>query len=144
MKPAQNIRPFWRPMMWLYENLDNAKWDEWLAVSFPEWKDKFCGTAKNMMDMDAEEGHRRGLPLVLDEGGYFYPPRLSRFEISPEGLSLLEYMADLAIGHDYWGFMPGTYSGPEHLIWTEKPEWLFQINDNFQKGGQRLEDLALR
>jgi len=71
---------------------------------------------------------------VFDEGGFFYPPRLSRFELLPAGLSLLDYLADLVIEFDYWGFMPGTYCGPEHLVWHENPGWLRRTNERFQKG----------
>ncbi|MBL4700041.1 MAG: hypothetical protein JKX85_02185, partial [Phycisphaeraceae bacterium] len=134
MKPAANIRPFWRPVMWLMENLDNAKWDIMMAERFPQWKDRIWAEARKRFAEDAQEGHRRGLPLVFDEGGFFFPPRLSRFEISPEGLSLYDLFTDLVIEHDYWGFMPGTYCGPDNLIWHEKPQWLRQINERFQKG----------
>ena len=134
MKPAANIRPFWRPVMWLFENLDNAKWDIWVAERFPEWKDRIWAEAQKRFAEDAEEAGRRGLPLVFDEGGFFLPPRLSRFELSPDGLSLLDLLADLAIQYDYWGFLPGTYCGPEHLIWHDNPVWLRQINERFQKG----------
>lgn len=140
MKPAQNVREFWRPIMWMFENLDNEKWDKWVAESFPAWKDRIWAKAEKIFAEDAAEAGRRNLPLVLDEGGFFYPPRLSKFELSPEGLSLLDYFADLAIKHNYWGFMPGTYCGPEHLIWTENPEWLRQINDKFQGGDLTITD----
>ena len=126
MKPAANIRPFWRPIMWLYENLDNAKWDA--------WKDRIWAEARKRFAEDALEARRRQLPLVFDEGGFFYPPRLSQFEVSPAGLSLLDLFGDLAIEHDYWGFVPGTYCGPEHLIWHENPEWLRRTNERFQQG----------
>ena len=134
MKPAANVREFWRPIMWLFENLDNTKWDIWAAERFPEWKDRIWAEARKRFAEDAQEARRRGLPLVFDEGGFFYPPRLSRFELSPAGLSLLDLFTDLAIQYDYWGFMPGTYCGPEHLIWHENPEWLRRTNERFQKG----------
>lgn len=134
MTPAQNVREFWRPIMWMFENLDNARWDEWVAESYPEWEPKIRENAVWRFESVAAEAARRGLPLVLDEGGYFYPPRLGRFEVFGEGLSLFELMCDLAIKHNYWGFMPGTYCGPEHLAWQENPGWLRSINDRFQKG----------
>jgi len=133
MKPAANIRPFWRPVMWMFENLDNEKWDAWVAERFVEWKDRIWAEARKRFAEDAQEGHRRNLPLILDEGGFFYPPRLSRFEVSPDGLSLLDLFTDLAIEHNYWGTMPGTYSGPEHLLW-QQPEWLRRNNERFLTG----------
>jgi hypothetical protein len=135
MKPAQNIREPWRARHWLYDNIDNLKWDAWVAASYAEWEERIRGRAKQCFAADAAEALRRGLPQVFDEGGFFYPPRLSRFEISPKGLELLDLMADLAIQYDYWGFLPGTYCGPEHLVWHENPEWLQRINGRFMRGG---------
>lgn len=134
MKPAQNIRTPWRARHWLYDNLDNTKWDAWVAARYAEWEARIRERAKQYFAADAAEALRRGLPQVFDEGGLFYPPRLSRFELSPKGLEVLELMADLAIQYNYWGFMPGTYCGPEHLIWDENPEWLRKTNERFQKG----------
>jgi len=133
MQAAENIRAFWRPVMWLFENLDNDRWDEWAAESFTQWKDRIWTSAKTFFAKDAQEAQRRGLPMVFDEGGCFYPPRLSRFEISPTGLTILELFTDLAIQHGYWGFMPGTYCGPEHLLWQERKDWLQQTNERFQR-----------
>jgi hypothetical protein len=137
MKRATNVREFWRPIMWMFENLDNARWDEWVAESYPEWEPKIRENAVWRFASDAAEAERRGLPLVLDEGGFFYPPRLARFEVTGEGLGMLDLFCDLAIQHDYWGFMPGTYCGPEHLVWHENPEWLRRINARFQRSSEQ-------
>ena len=120
------------PQAWLDNSV--SRWDIWAAERFSEWKDRIWAEAGKRFAEDALEARRRRLPLVLDEGGFFYPPRLSRFEVSPAGLSLLERFTDLAIEHDYWGFMPGTYCGPEHLIWHDNPVWLRRTNERFQKG----------
>ena len=40
----------------------------------------------------------------------------------------------ISVERGYWGFMPGTYCGPEHLIWTEDPAWLRRVNGRFQAG----------
>jgi len=132
-KPAQNIREFWRKVVWMYENLDNDRWDQWAAERFNLWESRIREHAEKLFYNDAQEAQRRNLPLVMDEGGFFFPPRLSRFELSPPALAILDHMADLAIQYDYWGFLPGTYCGPEHLIWHENPEWLRQINNKFQR-----------
>jgi hypothetical protein len=131
---AGSVKEEWKGFFWLYENLDNAKWDRWVAESFARWKDRIWHEAKTRFAEDAHEAGRRRLPQVWDEGGFFFPPRLSRFELSPAGLSLLDLCADLAIAHGYWGFMPGTYCGPEHLLWDENPEWLRRTNERFQTG----------
>jgi hypothetical protein len=134
MMPAQNIRAPWRARHWLYDNLDNTKWDAWVAPRYAEWEARIRERAKQCFAADAAEARRRGLPQVFDEGGLFYPPRLSRFELSPTGLSLLGLFTDLAIEYDYWGFMPGTYCGPEHLVWHDNPDWLGHTNERFRKG----------
>lgn len=130
----RNATDGWRKMLWLWENIEVARWDAFMAESFPEWKARIREKAEKHFEEDAREGKRRGLPLVLDEGGYFCPPPQSRWELTTDGLSLLELFADLAVRHGYWGFMPGTYCGPDHLLWRERPEWLRRINERFQRG----------
>ena len=132
-EPAQNVREFWRPILWLYENLDNEKWDRWVARQFPAVEPKMMSVFESRFADDAAEAKRRKWPLVFDEGGFWYPPRLSRFELTPPALAVLEKIGDLAIGHGYWGFMPGTYCGPHDLIWDENPDWLRRVNARFQR-----------
>ena len=69
----KNATDGWRRMLWLWENLDVAKWDAWMAETFPEWKARMWAKARKHFTEDAREGTRRGLPLVLDEGGLFLP-----------------------------------------------------------------------
>ena len=70
---------------------------------------------------------------MCDEGGYFYPPLGSKFELRPPGTSMFELQVDLAIQHGYWGMMPTTYCGAEHPLWENVP-WLRAINGRFQSG----------
>jgi len=130
----QNATDGWRKMLWLWENLDVDRWDAFMAESFREWKPRIWEKAEKHFAEDAREGGKRGLPLVLDEGGYFCPPPQSRWELTPDGFALIELFADLAIRHGYWGFMPGTYCGPGHILWRERPEWLRRVNTRFLKG----------
>lgn len=134
MVPAQNVRPFWRPIMWMFENLDNDRWDAWVAERFEVWEDRIRAEATRIFTADGVEARRRGLPAVMDEGGFFYPPRLSRFETSPKALTVLDLFTDLALREGYWGLMPGTYCGPEHVIWHENPDWLRAANGRFLAG----------
>jgi hypothetical protein len=73
---------------------------------------------------------------VCDEGGYFYPPLGSKFELRQPGTDMFELQVDLAVKHNYWGMMPTTYCGPEHPLWDDVP-WLRAINDRFQTGKVR-------
>jgi len=100
----------------------------------PEWEPKIRASAVQTYEADAREAARRGVPAVMDEGGFFFPPFGSRWEQAPQALAYFEFMADLAIKHRYWGFMPTTYCGPEHPLWHEKAEWLKKINTRFLGG----------
>ena len=130
MAAAGNIREWWRPIMWLYHNLDNAHFDEWIGELYASQRDAIDANARQVMAADAAEAARRGIPAVCDEGGYFYPPLGSRFEVTQPGLGLFERMIDLAIEYGYWGFMPSTYCGPEHPLWNEV-DWLQRHNGRF-------------
>ena len=76
------------------------------------------------------------IPAVCDEGGYFYPPLGSKFELRPPGTDMFDLQVDLAIKHGYWGMMPTTYCGAEHPMW-DNVEWLRTINGRFQSGKLR-------
>ena len=131
IKAAQNVRPFWRPIMWLYYNLDNERFDEWVLEQYHRDEQKLKATAVRLFEHDAREALRRGVPAVCDEGGYFYPPLGSKFELRPPGTSMFDLQVNLAIKHGYWGMMPTTYCGAEHPIW-DNVEWLRAINGRFK------------
>ncbi|MHB1001610.1 MAG: cellulase-like family protein [Armatimonadota bacterium] len=131
-EPSRNIREFWRPFAWLYENLRNDEWDRWMLEHYDEYWLNAKNNVETWFAAFGKEADRRGIPAVLDEGGWFYPPLGSRFEEMPEGMALFELMADHAIINNYWGFMPTTYCGPEQPVWNINPEWLKEINTRFQ------------
>jgi hypothetical protein len=136
MKAAENVRPFWRPIAWLYYNLDNQRFDEWILQQYRRDEQQLKAAAVRIFAGDAKEAARRGLPTVCDEGGYFYPPLGSKFELRQPGTDMFELQVDLAVKHNYWGMMPTTYCGPEHPLWDDVP-WLRAINDRFQTGKVR-------
>lgn len=132
MIPAQNIREEWRPRHWLYDNLDNDRYEYWWFQTFGEWEPKIRAAAAEMFAADAAEAQRRGgLPQIVDEGGIFYPPLGSRFDESAAGKLYYEYLGELAAEHGYWGFMPTTYCGPEQPAWQEEAAWLRKVNERF-------------
>lgn len=133
MQAAQNVREFWRSIDWLYCNLDNRAFDEWIVEQYGREKVQLEATARRFFETDSKEAARRGIPAVCDEGGYWYPPLGSKFEITQPGMSMFELQVDLAIQHGYWGMMPTTYCGAEHPIW-QNVEWLRTINNRFQNG----------
>jgi len=120
--------------MYLYDNADHDRFDRWMLDRLEEWEPRIRENTIQLFQADAEEAARRGIPAVVDEGGYFCHPWWSRWEYSAEGIRLFGLMTDLAIQHEFWGFMPTTYSGPDWPAWRERPEWLREINTRFQSG----------
>jgi hypothetical protein len=133
MKAAQNVREFWRPIAWLYHNLDIPAFDVWILEQYQREKPQLNAAATKFFENDGKEAARRRIPAVCDEGGYWYPPLRSKFEITYPGLEMFELQVDLAIRNGYWGMMPTTYCGPEHPIW-QNAQWLRTINNRFQNG----------
>jgi hypothetical protein len=134
MKAAENVGTVaWRARDWLYYNMDNRAFDEWILEEYKREEASLKATAVRFFEGDAKEAARRKIPGVCDEGGYFYPPLGSKFELTPPGTSMFDLQVDLAIKHGYWGMMPTTYCGPEHPIWQDV-QWLRTINGRFQAG----------
>ena len=134
LKPAMNVRSFWRPISWFYDNIDNDRFDFWCFAHFGALEGRCREDADKMAAFHSAEAKKRDLPLVMDEGGFFFPPLGSNFEESAACRIFFEYLANLAVKHGYWGFMPTTYCGPEHPLWDGNPEWLFKINATFRQG----------
>jgi hypothetical protein len=132
-KPAENVREMWRTVDWLYYNLNNEAFDAWALEQYRQDEAKIKARAVKIFEDDGQEAARRKIPAVSDEGGYFYPPLNSKFELTEPGTSLFDLEVDLAIQHGYWGMMPTTYCGPEHPLWANVA-WLRTINERFQTG----------
>jgi hypothetical protein len=133
MKAAQNVREFWRPIDWVYCNLDNRAYDEWLIEQYGREKTALEAKARGFFEGDAKEAARRRIPAVCDEGGCWCGPMGSKFEVTRPGLSIFELQVDLAIQHGYWGMMPTSSCGPENPPW-QNVEWLKTVNNRFQSG----------
>lgn len=131
---ARNVRPFWQPITYLYNIIDNRKYDAWMQALYPEWEGRIRAAAEDAFARAAAEAARRNLPLVCGEGGFFWPPLGSRFDESEVGLSYFEFTTDLAIRHGFRGYMPTTYSGADHPLWAENPDWLREVNRRFRNG----------
>lgn len=130
---AENVREMWRTIGWLYYNLDNEAFDVWALEQYRRDEAKIKARAVEIFETDSKEAARRKIPAVCDEGGYFYPPLHSKFEITRPGTDLFDLQVDLAIKHGYWGMMPTTYCGPEHPLWNDVA-FLQTINGRFQAG----------
>lgn len=130
---TQGVRTFWWPIHWLYHNLDNQRYDEWVVEDYRREEKGLNDSAVKMFAGDAKMATDRHIPAVCDEGGYFYPPLGAKFEVTAPGRSMFDLQVDLAIKHGYWGMMPTTYCGPEMPLW-QNVQWLQTINGRFQAG----------
>lgn len=133
VKSMPLLRSFWYQPAWLYHNLDNRRFDQWALEQFAQKRQQLKASAVGFFENDSKEATRRGVPAVCDEGGYFWPPLGSQFELTEPGMSLFDFQTDLAIKHGYWGMMPTTYCGPEMPLWNNVT-WLSTVNKRFQTG----------
>lgn len=131
---AQNLGETWMKTLWLYHNLDIARFDRWMLDRYDELEPRLKERARRLFGEMARGAIHRNLPLALEEGGFFYAPLNSCWEESEKGLSFLEFLTDLAIKHKYWVFLPTTYNGPEEPLWYAHPKWLRRNNLRFQRG----------
>ena len=124
-------------MMWLYDNIDNDKYDAWAARLFKkgDWRNVIHANVDRLFKSTAAEARERQLPLVLDEvGAFLYPPKNSSFEQSEPVRDVFEHIADAAIAHGYWTFMPDTYANPHCISWEKNSAWIKYLNDKFTNG----------
>jgi hypothetical protein len=135
MQVFQDIVPSRGTRLWLYHNFDISRFDRWMLDRLQELNTQIREHASQLFAETAQDARRRRLPLVLDEGGFFVAPLLSRWEESEQGLAFLEHMYRMAIEHEYWGFLATSYNGPEAPIWYAHHNWLKQNNARFLEGG---------
>ena len=132
MEPAQNLESEGRRRrLWINHNVDCDKYDRWLLERFAEWEPVARQEARKLYAADVEEASRRNIPVVMDEGGLFITPLGSRFDESERARNFMEFLADLAIEHGFWGWLTTTTNGPEQPIWYSHPEWLRSVNSRF-------------
>ena len=127
----------WRARFWSYHNINVDTFDRWLTERYAKMQGQLKDNARRVYAKHAGEAARLGLPMVVTEGWFFYSPLYSRFEESEAGLDYFDYLTDLAIEHNLWGFLPSTYNGPEIPLWWACPKWLKQNNTRFLRGEKR-------
>jgi Sugar-binding cellulase-like len=131
-KQAEHVRTLWWPVQWLYANLKEPdRYDYWMFEHFGQ----YAAMMRRMVQAGMREwgnfARSRGLPAVIDEGYFSWPPLNSRFEESAAIRQLLEMVVDTAIEQKYWGMMLTTYCAPDEPIWMENPDWLRKNNQRF-------------
>ena len=129
----------WITNFWALYNVNIDQFDRWLAGNYQRDRASLLQNAADYYAKHAEEAKRRGLPMVVTEGGFFYSPLYSCFEESEAGLEYFDYLTDLAIENDVWGFAFSTYNGPEMPVWWARQKWLTETNHRFLKGVSKHE-----
>ena len=130
-KDVPYLKPRLIARLWLTYNVDARKFDKYMLEKFDEYIDGMKKNAVNNLTICADEGKKRNLPVVLDEGGYFSGPVEARWEESDKSLEYLDFVTDLAIKNEYWGFLPTTYNGPDMPLWHERSEWIRENCNRF-------------
>jgi hypothetical protein len=131
-KRAERIPKHWWPVQWLYANLkDPDRYDYWMFEHFGQYAAMMKSTVRAGMREWGTFARSRGLPAVIDEGYFSWPPLNSQFEESAAVRQLLELVVDTAIEQKYWGMMITTYCAPDEPIWKENPTWLRKNNERF-------------
>ena len=124
----------WAARMWMYHNLDISRFDRFMLDQYAEREESIKKWAAQLYGEIANEAARRNVPVAIEEGGFFYPPQNSRWEESERGLEFFDYITDLAIENEFWGFLATTYNGPEIPIWWSNPDWQRRANERFLSG----------
>lgn len=99
---AYRIPKTWRPVQWLYANLKSAdRYDYWMYEHFGQ----YAAMMKRMVQAGMRDwgafARSRGLPAVIDEGYFSWPPLNSQFEESAAIRQILELVVETAIEQKY-------------------------------------------
>jgi hypothetical protein len=124
----------WLRNFWIYYNVNIDKFDRWLTEHYHRIKSRIRDNGAAYYSKHSQEAKRRGIPMVVTEGGFFYGPLYSRFEESESGREYYDYLADLAIKNNVWGFAFSTYNCPAMPVWWACRKWLAETNRRFLKG----------
>lgn len=119
----------WRPLIYLYQNMDVEKYDYWMFRHYPEWEERMRTYWKNYIQVLSHNARQRNLPIVCDEGYIFWPPMHSVFETSAVGKSNFDFIVDQMLEASYWGIMISTYTFPGQPLWDQEVGWLRKTHD---------------
>jgi hypothetical protein len=137
LKRTGRVREEWWSIAWLYENLDNKKFDEWCLANFPAYEQKIKESLEKQFECAAKFAQARKLPLVVDEGFILYPPLHSQFLTTPEGRRGEEYGVNAAIATGHWGIMLSGYFRPDTPAWKNDSQcdWARGVNKRILASG---------
>ena len=128
---STQIRKYWRPILWFFQNIDEEKYDAWCTAHYDECRESTKRSMEDAFRTAADFAHQRGLPLVVDEGYLFPPPLNSRFVMTPDGRWGEETAVNAAIETGHWGIVPTCHFRPNTPIpWYDDSqcEWIRGLN----------------
>lgn len=134
---ATRVHQGWWAIAWLYENLDNTKFDKWCVENYPQCKAKVQKSLDREYQAASEFARASNLPLIVDEGFILYPPLHSRFIMTPEGHWGEEAGVNGAIATGHWGIMITGYFRPNTIGWKDdgQCEWARKLNRRILASG---------
>jgi hypothetical protein len=129
-KQATRVRRTWWAIAWLYENLDNNKFDEWCQANYSKCRQRVKNSIEKQFQAAGSFAKERNLPLVVDEGFMLYPPLHSRFVTTPEARWGEERGVNKAIETGHWGTMISGYFRPNTPVWNDADQcdWIRGLN----------------
>lgn len=134
----RHVGSFWHTASWLYHNLDMKVFDAWYAQEAQANEDYYVTTAEAWMGKARDFARARGLPLVTDETGAFWPPINTGIYRDPIGQRHEEILIDIAIRDGYWGIMPTASVSPFMPYWNDPAvvKWLQRVNSRILRGAK--------
>jgi hypothetical protein len=129
-RQATRVRRNWWAIAWLYENLDNRKFDEWCQSNYSNCRQRVKASIEKQFQAASDFARERKLPLVVDEGFMLYPPLNSRFVTTPEARWGEELGVNQAIETGHWGIMLSGYFRPNTPVWHDagQCDWARSVN----------------
>jgi hypothetical protein len=135
VRHLRHVGAFWHTASWLYHNLDMKVFDAWYKQDAEANEAYYVSTAETWMGKAREFARERGLPLVLDETGAFWPPINTGIYADPVGQRHEEILVDIAIRDGYWGIMPTASMSPYMPYWNDPAvvRWLQRVNARIRR-----------
>ena len=122
---AERVRPTWRPIGYLYDNLDNERYDWYCLRHYSEYVEWIKAELKSRMKMAGDFAKEADLPLVVDEGYNFYPPLNSQYIQTAAGRWVFQTAVEEATANNHWGIMPTGYFRPNTPGWADERQCAF-------------------
>lgn len=114
-------------MIYCYDFVDAAKWDDWLLERYPAYRDEMHTEIAARVDGVAAWAAEHGVPQVIGEGWVGYTPLRGDFEEGAVGRELAEHGIRTALAAGAWGMVLCSNAAPHHPMW-QNVEWQRRMN----------------